>query len=381
MSETQNIKHLLSSVSEISKKYDEFAKLTGENFNIFSVMRMESNEVKTHSAFIGELLNPKGSHGLQETPLELFIELLKNKFDTKKIEKDDSIKKESKFILEAKTSLAIVEKYIGNRNEDCTEGGRIDIIVQDNKGKALIIENKIYAIEQTNQLTRYNYHLKDAPILYLTLYGTPPTSAEGLVEGKHYFNVSYSNDIVEWLEKCLKEAVEFPMLREVIKQYIYLIKKLTKQTTNNKMSEEIKQLIAKNFEEAGILVGNYNQLINDLKQKLINIRESLKEQIKEQLLNIQIDYVGPASSGDDINCFNCNVKMNNIKFTYEIVFEDCKFSSYSYGVTEAQKTKLVENRINGLSHGGDKEPKEIASEITDEIIKIIKILKEEVLVA
>jgi hypothetical protein len=375
MSDTQNIKHLLSSVSVISKKYDEFAKLTGENFNIFSVMRMESNEVKTHSAFIGELLNPKGSHGLEETPLELFIELLKNKFDSKKIEEDDSIKKESKFILETKTSLAIVEKYIGNRNEDCTEGGRIDIIVQDNKGKALIIENKIYAIEQTNQLTRYNNHLKDAPILFLTLEGTPPNSAGGLVEGKHYFNISYKEDIVEWLEKCLKEAVEFPMLREVIKQYIYLIKKLTKQTTNNKMSEEIKQLIAEHFKEAGILVGNYNQLINDLKQKLIKIREFLEE----QLLDIKIVYIGPVGSGGDSDSFSCKFIVNGVELVYGIEIDDCDFGTGCY---ENQfTTKLKEHKIDWLIHKGDKEPKEIASEITDEIIKIIKILKEEVLVA
>lgn len=377
----QNIKHLLSRVSEISNKYDEFAKLTGENFNIFSVMRMESNEVKTHSAIIGELLNPKGSHGLEEKPLELFIELLKNKFDRKKIEVDTSIKNESKFILEAKTSLAIVEKYIGNRNEDCTEGGRIDIIVQDNNGKALIIENKIYAIEQTNQLIRYYNHLKDEPILYLTLYGNPPTSAEGLIEGKHYFNISYRDDIVEWLEKCLKEAVEFPMLREVIKQYIYLIKKLTNQTTNNKMSEEVKQLISKNFEETKILVDNYNQLINDLKRKLINIRESLKEQIKEQLLDVEIDCEGPATSGDDSDCFSCKFLVNDVELVYGVEIDDCDFGLYCNTVDRSYKEKLEENGIVWFSLENEKPYEEIASRITHEIIKIIKILKEEVLVA
>lgn len=44
--------HLLSQVSGLLKSYEKLAKSTGENFNIFSVMGMESNEVKTHSAII-----------------------------------------------------------------------------------------------------------------------------------------------------------------------------------------------------------------------------------------------------------------------------------------------------------------------------------------
>ena len=31
---------------------------------------MDSSEVRMHSGFIGELLNPKGSHGLKEVPLK-----------------------------------------------------------------------------------------------------------------------------------------------------------------------------------------------------------------------------------------------------------------------------------------------------------------------
>ena len=34
----------------------------GDFFNIFSILKMETDEVKTHSAFLAELLNPKGSH-------------------------------------------------------------------------------------------------------------------------------------------------------------------------------------------------------------------------------------------------------------------------------------------------------------------------------
>lgn len=45
------------------KKYKEIFEKTGENFNIFKILRIETEEVFTHSRFLCELLNPKGSHG------------------------------------------------------------------------------------------------------------------------------------------------------------------------------------------------------------------------------------------------------------------------------------------------------------------------------
>lgn len=258
------ISNLLQQVSIIQKKYDEIAKITGENFNVFSILKMDSKEVRMHSAFIGELLNSNGSHGLKEKPLEIFLELLKNK-TLAKISGDN----ENKFILETKSSTTIIEKYIGYTNEDKTEGGRIDIIVEDKNKKAIIIENKIYAIEQTNQLIRYNNYSKKAPILYLTLYGDAPTSHGELKENIHYFNISYKEHIKEWLELCLKEAVEFPMLREVIKQYIYLIKRLTQQSINNNMSKDIVEIMQKEIEASFEISNNISELKNKIIEDLI----------------------------------------------------------------------------------------------------------------
>ena len=61
--ELKDVQNLLTQVSVISEKYDAIAELTGENFNIFKILKMETKEVKTHSAFLAELLNPKGSNG------------------------------------------------------------------------------------------------------------------------------------------------------------------------------------------------------------------------------------------------------------------------------------------------------------------------------
>lgn len=285
-----NIKNLLQNVAIIQRKYDEFAVITGENFNVFSVLKMDSNEVRMHSGFIGELLNPKGSHGLKEQPLKIFIDLLNSKFNKTDIKEDENKFFIDKFILNTESAITTVEKYIGFTNEDKTEGGRIDIIIEDKNKNAIIIENKIYAIEQTNQLIRYNNYSKNAPILYLTLYGVAPSSANGLIENHHYFNISYEYDIKNWLELCLKEAVEYPMLREVIKQYIYLIKKLTNQTTNNKMSKDIVERMEKDIQASFEVANN----LRALKKKIFyDFIESLKNSNELKFENCEnIKYYG-----------------------------------------------------------------------------------------
>lgn len=278
---TSNIKNLLENVNIIQNKYDDIAEITGEKFNIFGVLNLTSNEVRTHSAFIGELLNRRGSHGLKDIPLKLFIKMLEEKFISNEVDESEKTIDSDKFKFNTETAITTIEKSIKKLNEDKTEGGRIDIIIENkSRRNALIIENKIYAGEQENQLIRYyNYSkenfLKEAPILYLTLDGSPPTSGKGLNEKEHYFNISYKEDIINWLELCIKEASDKPMLREVIKQYIYLIKKLTGQTINKKMSEEIQNIILNNYSAAEQITKEFEKvkykILGSIRTKLVDI--------------------------------------------------------------------------------------------------------------
>ncbi len=56
MTEKNTVQQLLNQVRHIIKTHQENANKQGENFNIFSILRMEGDEVKTHSRFIYELL-------------------------------------------------------------------------------------------------------------------------------------------------------------------------------------------------------------------------------------------------------------------------------------------------------------------------------------
>ena len=87
------IENLLSNVNSIRENADEISRLKGENFNIFSVLRRERDEVVVHNRFIAELLNPKGSHGLGNTPLNYFLKHLKDlpRYEELSKEKQDFI--------------------------------------------------------------------------------------------------------------------------------------------------------------------------------------------------------------------------------------------------------------------------------------------------
>lgn len=122
------IQRLLLQVNQLAEKYDNIALLSGEKFNIFSIMSMEQNEVYTHSAFISELLNPNGSHGQGSIFLKLFIDQLnKNIPDEKKISQLEDVVTYKEFT---------INKHFSRK--PC--GGRIDIYIT-NKKQSIIIEN------------------------------------------------------------------------------------------------------------------------------------------------------------------------------------------------------------------------------------------------
>jgi hypothetical protein len=75
MNET-NLQHLFEKIEYIIGKNEEISRLKNESFNIFSILRKEHEEEKLHSAFLAELLNCKGNHGLGTIFFNLFIKQL-----------------------------------------------------------------------------------------------------------------------------------------------------------------------------------------------------------------------------------------------------------------------------------------------------------------
>jgi hypothetical protein len=213
-------KFLLSQVNNITRKHQEIARITGENFNIFNLLGVSTSEVRLHSAFLAELLNPHGSHDLGTVFIEEFVLILKQRYRRE---------------IEYKPSRArgtIMEHWLGTKTT--AEGGYIDIWLEDDTGNHIVIENKIYAGDQENQLLRYHAADRDAPLVYLTLDGREPGEwSTGGDEGvrERTILLSYKDDIVKWLESCRRHAVNHSLLRETISQYLDLIKQLTHQSS------------------------------------------------------------------------------------------------------------------------------------------------------
>lgn len=261
--EIQKIEHLLKVTHRITAHQRENEKLRGEKFNVFSILQMERKENGTHSAFLCELLNPKGSHLKGTIFLELFLQAI------------------GESSIDVKTAKVKLEHDVGKIDVLSKTGGRIDIFIWDKEGNSISIENKIDAGDQEAQLERYcNYNNEKNRVYYLTKYGVQSEECKDqLTVGKDYFLLSYKTTITNWLQACMKESFDAPILRETIKQYFILIKKLT-QTMNEKEQKELFDAILNNHEEASIITSNFKSAVVQLNDNIrIKVFQSLNEKL------------------------------------------------------------------------------------------------------
>lgn len=270
-------KNLLSTTKRIVKHHNDLMVAKGEHFNLFSVLNIETKENKTHSAFLAELLNPKGSHLMGDVFLKLFLMTVKH---------NERLEAEASRIFFSENASVKVEHGIGtinlrkkeNENPSEATGGRIDIYLKAKNGNLISIENKIHALDQEAQIQRYcNYRKDRNTVYYLTLKGEEPSnfSKLKLKSGTDFFNISYEKEIIVWLEQCLKEVPNFTSLREAINQYILLIKKLT-HILNIEEQKELEKTIVNHLEESRYIAENYQNLVN-------NIREEFRVDLKKRL--------------------------------------------------------------------------------------------------
>jgi len=232
----------------------------GENYNLFSILRIEGSELK-HSALIANLLDPKGSHGCGYAFLRAFFEIAL---------KGTAYPFENSTPLDSRT-----EHYTGPIAGDT--GGRIDILVESSH-YGLIIENKIYAGDQDKQLTRYDNYGKTTfgtgryLLVYLTLFGSEASegsTAKGSAKEVDYLCLSYAEDILRWLEQCVRLAYDKPLVRESLNQYIRTIKQLTYQDMNQENIQKIIDLAVDHPEVVATLSSNRDAIAQGIRKKYI----------------------------------------------------------------------------------------------------------------
>jgi len=359
-----NNSSFLNEVKALCDEHDKFIQESGEGFNIFSILNIETNEL-CHSSFIAELLNPKGRHDFGDTFLKLFI---------KEVDKNPI----GKITLNTKESKVVIEEFIGNISENWEEGGRVDIVIKDNQDEVLIIENKIYAIDQKNQLVRYKKGYPHAIIFYLTPFGEDVDcySKGDMMNSKDYFLISYEIQIVKWLEACLKEIDNKQPYQLIINQYLVLVKKLTSNSFEANLNRQVVELMSKHVSETFTI---YNNLKNerdldkykvftqsniyDLKNKLfIEFMDEIEKECKnkefEFLKNWEYD------RNTDYGFYITPKNKNKIRF----LFQHGDFVGFYYGI-ETDNTNIESDGFitynNLLWRYWDEDPKKFGNKQED----------------
>ena len=228
--------------------YERYGSVEWEDFNIFSVLRAENDEVNLHSRFLAALLRHRRSRGAPLRSLEDFLR-----------------------------SVIDIDDFRLDGVEIELEHHGIDILIRNPASReAVVIENKIWARDQHRQLARYAEKMeKDGycvrSLLYLTLDGHSPDEESS--DGSQVDLASY-REIIPWLERCQERAYDEPALRESVGQYIRLIRKLTGTDLKGAYMTVLKELILEN---------NNLVLVHDLTEAMLEVKVSLLKSFWEEI--------------------------------------------------------------------------------------------------
>jgi len=228
----EGIKRLLEEagkvLADIDKKVSE-----GAGFNVFRLCGVDHYETM-HSKILAEFLNPKGSHGQGKLFLDLFCEMLR------RLGFDGSFS----------SNVNVSTEFTGYIKGESV--GRFDILIEDNSTSSVcVIENKIFASEQPEQLKRYADWLRrerkgwKQVLVFLTLNGREAWSIkdQALYQRAAYVSQSKKPSLVDWIDSCLKkiDGEDKPFIQSALKQYKKLIINLS--TGEQAMSEALLEII------------------------------------------------------------------------------------------------------------------------------------------
>ncbi|MFA5447310.1 MAG: PD-(D/E)XK nuclease family protein [Sphaerochaeta sp.] len=206
---------LMKLLEEIDLMQSSRFKSTAGTMNLFEVSGLSHYE-NQHSHILAYLMDGNTDHAHPEFGL-LFLEMINQHL--------------------AANPLPI-EKIISVRREEAfLNGRRIDILVETSSC-VVIVENKVYAGDQKNQLSDYfqstkkEYKRKRVILCYLTLDGSDPSTfsiqkkeLEKLKDQGSYVSLSYSTDILNWI-KSLHVRIDEHVLKSALLQYTDLLEGL-----------------------------------------------------------------------------------------------------------------------------------------------------------
>lgn len=265
-----DITALLDEVSGILKKHKQSRMNNGDDFNIFKITGIQSDEVKM-CRMLAEIIDPKGTHNTGLFFIRSFV-------------------KKVLYLDIAEDELASARVYVEYHTG---ADRRIDIAIVTNK-RFIPIEVKIYAEDQTRQCKDYyDFALTqkkpvESKVYYLTLDGHLPQKSgiEGLtsiendntvVGYEEIVAISFRKEICSWLEECLEEPelAEKITLRTNIEQFLFVLGELS-GNMSKKINQEISNLIGGNseaFAAASAIAENVQEAKKEMLYKLFSSLE------------------------------------------------------------------------------------------------------------
>ena len=196
-------------LTRLRAEADERDKLVASRFNIFHLLGVADFEVTTHSALLANLLDPQGSHAQKHLFLGRFLTMCKAKFAGFPVPANDIT-----------SSRWVIEK------EKVTSWGNLDLVVSCRSlGYLLVIENKVWAEEQPEQLERYHCWMQTRSSTFPTqvlIYLTRDGAESHTHAGHPYFALSYRDHIKGWIKSSLVD-VKAPRIIEILGQYLEVI--------------------------------------------------------------------------------------------------------------------------------------------------------------
>ena len=278
----KEIHELLDKVKTLIKHNERFLAVANNRFNMFKVCGVNHYE-NTHSAIIAEFLKIDGTHGFGREFLQAFLQTIKNET-----------------LIDCNFDISSLNTKV--HLEYVILEGRIDILITNNH-QAIIIENKIYAIDQFEQLKKYSKYGDDNfksnyQLLYLTLWGNEASEQSG--KDVNYKQISYCDTIIKWLDRCVEIATRNAIVRETLIQYINHLKTLTGQDMSTINNEELIELLCKpeNLGSVFKIRDNITALKNHIISKIFlpqlsNVCEELELiNISEETNNVDKQYYG-----------------------------------------------------------------------------------------
>jgi len=224
-----DFKNLFEQVKQFKKEQEKQKQRGLNNYNILTTVLKKHDEVRLHSRMIASFLDPYGEHYQSTLFLDKFLEVLNV----------------SNFHIDSK-NCSVYREY-----------KNIDLYITDGD-KHIIIENKLYAGDQSKQIERYvkiiekenkDLETNDILVIYLSINRDKPSKdslgslsiKNGFLERKKkkiaiFRSIHYRKEVLNWLEKSQNEMQNITNLNEVFRQYIDVVKMINNQYKDKIMS-------------------------------------------------------------------------------------------------------------------------------------------------